>query len=223
MRFYKPIIVIDTETTNTLDDPLCYDVGFAVVDLDGTILESHSYVVADIFLDKSLMESAFFKDKIPQYWEDIKNGTRVLKPFYEIKMIFREVAERFETEIVVAHNARFDYRSLNLTQRFLTSSKYRYFFPYGTEIWDTLKMAREVLKADEDYENFCYNNGFLTKRLCRRYTAEILYKFITNNLDFEEAHTGLEDVKIEKDIFAYCLKKKPSINGALWSKEEEDE
>ena len=28
-------IMLDTETTNSLDDPICYDVGFAVVDRDG--------------------------------------------------------------------------------------------------------------------------------------------------------------------------------------------
>lgn len=221
MSFYQNLIVIDTETTNSIDDPLCYDVGFAVIDPFGNIFESFSYVVADIFLDKELMESAYFKDKIPQYWDDIKSGKRTLAKFETIRRKFAEIVDKFEIKIVIAHNARFDYRSLNLTQRFLTSSRWRYFFPYGIEIWDTLKMAREVLKTDSDYEEFCYNNNFLTKKLCRRYTAEILYKFITNNLEFEEAHTGLEDVKIEKEIFAYCIQHNPNINGALWPKEED--
>lgn len=223
MSFYQKIIVVDTETTNSIEDPLCYDVGFAVIDPFGNIYERHSYVVADIFLDNELMQSAYFKDKIPQYWEDIKNGKRILKRFKNIKMIFADVALRHKVKIVVAHNARFDYRSLNLTQRFLTSSRHRYFFPYGIEIWDSLKMSRETLKTDSDYEQFCYENNFLTKRLCRRYTAEVLYKFISNDLEFEESHTGLEDVEIEKEIFAYCVKRNPEINGALWPTEKEDE
>jgi len=210
------IIVVDVETTNSIDDPFCYDVGFAVIDPLGKIYESHSYVVADIFLDSDLMESAYFKDKIPQYWEDIKNGKRLLRRFKTIKMIFADVVKQYGVKIVVAHNARFDYRALNLTQRFLTSSKYRYFFPFGIEIWDSLKMSREVLKDSVEYDNFCYENNFLTKRLAKRYTAEILYRFLTDNLDFEESHTGLEDVEIEKEIFAYCLSQKPEINGALW-------
>ncbi len=222
MKIDERIIVIDTETTNSLDDPLCYDVGFAVINPKGEILESHSYVVADIFLDDELMESAYFKDKIPQYWEDIKNGKRLLRRFKTIKMILADVVKQYGVKIIVAHNARFDYRSLNLTQRFLTSSKYRYFFPFGIEIWDSLKMSREVLKSNSDYENFCYDNGFLTKRMCRRYTAEILYKFLTNDLNFEESHTGLEDVEIEKEIFAYCVAQKPQIDGALWPREEEE-
>ena len=52
-------IVVDTETTNSIDDPLCYDIGFAVIDKTGHVYESHSFVVADIFLDKELMSSAY--------------------------------------------------------------------------------------------------------------------------------------------------------------------
>lgn len=209
-------IVIDTETTNSLDDPLCYDVGFAVVDILGKVYEAHSYVVADIFLDKDLMGYAYYKEKIPQYWEDIKNGKRKLRRFKTIRNIFGDVCSQYGVKIILAHNARFDYRSLNLTQRLLTSSKYRYFFPYGTEIWDTLKMSREVLKNNDNYSTFCWNNNYLTARMVRRYTAEIIYRFLSGDNEFIENHTGLEDVLIEKDIFTFCLTEKPEINGALW-------
>lgn len=209
-------IVVDTETTNSLDDPLCYDVGFAVVDILGNVYENYSFVVADIFLDEELMKSAYFADKIPQYWADIKSGKRELKTFRNIKKAFADCVYRNKVQIVLAHNARFDNRSLNLTQRYLTSSKYRYFFPFGVEIWDTLKMSREVLKNDENYSTFCWNNDYLTKRLCKRYTAEIIYRFLTGDTEFEESHTGLEDVLIEKEIFVFCVTAKPEINGALW-------
>lgn len=212
----EKIIMLDTETTNSLDDPICYDVGFAVIDKFGTIFESYSFVVADVFLDEELMASAYFADKIPQYWEEIKNGKRKLAKFSTIRFKFAEVCKKYKVKIVCAHNSRFDYRSLNLTQRYLTSSKYRYFFPYGLAVWDTLKMSREVLKDDDKYGEFCYENDFLTSRLCKRFTAEVLFRFLTGCLDFEEAHTGLEDVLIEKEIFKFCLEKKPDINGALW-------
>lgn len=212
----EKFIVIDTETTNSLDDPLCYDVGFAVVDAEGTVYEKHSYVVADIFLDKELMSYAYFVDKIPQYWEDIKAGRRTLRRFKTIKMIFADVCKQYNVKKIFAHNARFDYRSLNLTQRFLTSSKYRFFFPFGVEIWDTLKMSRQVLKEVDEYGEFCYSNDYLTKRMCKRFTAEIIYRFLTGDNTFEESHTGLEDVLIEKEILAYCLRMMPNINGALW-------
>ena len=212
----KKLIVVDTETTNSLDDPLCYDVGFAVIDEIGNVYETYSFVVADIFLDKELMKSAYFADKIPTYWEDIKSGKRELKTFRNIKKAFADCVKRNDVKIVLAHNARFDYRSLNLTLRYLTCSKQRFFFPFGTTIWDTLKMSREVLKNDASYGEFCYSNEYLTKRMCKRFTAEIIYRFLTGNNSFEESHTGLEDVLIEKEIFAYCIGKNPEINGALW-------
>jgi DNA polymerase III epsilon subunit-like protein len=210
-------IVVDTETTNSIDDPICYDVGWAVVDKFGTVFEKYSFVVADIFLDESLMSSAYFIDKVPQYWEEIKAGKRKLARFSTIRKIFAETCKKFDVKIVCAHNARFDYRSLNLTQRYLTSSKYRFFFPFGLKIWDTLKMSREVLKNDDCYGEFCYNNDYLTSRLCKRFTAEIIFRYISGNNDFEEKHTGLEDVLIEKEILSYCIEKHPDIDGALWN------
>ena len=209
-------MVVDTETTNSLDDPICYDVGFAVVDRIGNVLEQYSFVVADVFLDKDLMASAYFVEKIPQYWEDIKNKKRVLAKFSTIRKIFAQVCKKYAIRCVCAHNARFDYRSLNLTLRFLTSSKYRFFFPYGIEIWDTLKMSREVLNNNEKYGEFCYDNNYLTQRLCKRFTAEIIFRFLTDNVNFEESHTGLEDVLIEKEILSYCINVNPEINGKLW-------
>ena len=208
-------LVIDTETTNSIDDPFAYDVGFAVVRATGDVIEEHSYVVADIFLDKEMMASAYFADKIPQYWEDIKSGKRQLRRFKTIKSILRDVISQYGIKYVVAHNASFDYRSLNYTQRLLTSSRWRYFFPYGVKMWDTLKMARECFGKDELYKEWCKENGFVTGNGQSRFTAEILYRYLTGNLDFVEEHTGLEDVLIEKEILAYCLANGVE-NGALW-------
>lgn len=210
-------LIIDTETTGTIDDPICYDIGFAVIDENGTTYEKGSFVVADVFLDDELMSDAYFKEKIPQYWEDIKNGSRQLRKFSSINFIIRKIMTEQNITTVIAHNARFDYRSTNLTKRYITSSKYRYFFPYGTEIWDTLKMSKEILKDDEQYRKFCIENGFVTSRNQNRYTAEIIYRFLTNDLQFIESHTALEDVMIEKEIFAYCVQKNPSIDGRLWA------
>lgn len=211
------VIVIDTETTNSLEEPICYDIGFSIVDkFSGNVIDKRSYVIADIFLDKELMNTAYFKDKIPQYWNEIKNGDRVLTSFRKIAIEFRKLMKENEIKEVYAHNMRFDYRALNLTQRFITCSRFRYFFPYGVKICDTLKMAREVLKENQQYREFCVANNFLTSNNQNRYTAEVIYRFLTNDIDFVESHTGLEDVLIEKEILRYCLELAPDLNGELW-------
>lgn len=217
MDIHTPILMIDTETTNDVDCPIVYDVGYQIFTLADGVLCEKSFVNADVFLDADLMASAFFADKIPNYWEDIKAGRRVLKKWCNIKKELAADCKKFEVEIACAHNARFDNKSLNTTQRYITTSKNRYFLPFGIEWWDTLKMARQVLKEVEDYTTFCWENEYLTKNMRIRYTAEIIYKWLSGNADFEESHTGLEDVKIERVIFEYCMNKNPEIDGRLWS------
>ena len=210
-------IMLDTETTNDIECPICYDLGFCVLDLEtGEVLEQHSYVIADVFCDKELMSSAYFADKIPQYWDDIKNGKRALRRWSTVRAIIREVMAQYETDTVIAHNARFDYTSTATTQRYLTSSKWRYFFPYGTKFVCTLKMAREVFGKDEDYIAFCEKYNYLTTYNKPKLTAEILYRYLTNDLDFVESHTGLEDTEIESVILFECMKRNPDIDGLLW-------
>ena len=209
-------LMIDTETTNDLDCPICYDVGFSVINDEGKTLAKFSYVVADIFLDKEFMSVAFYSDKVQQYWADIKSGKRELKQWGNICRQVRMVMAQYGIDTVIAHNMRFDYRSTNTTQRYLTSSKWRYFFPYGTKFVCTLKMAREVYAKDEQYIAFCEEHSFTTKNGKPRLTAEILYRFLSNDLNFVESHTGLEDVEIETIIFFACVKAKPDVNGLLW-------
>ena len=211
------VAILDTETTNSIDDPLCYDIGYAIEDtLEKRIVLQRSFVVADIFLDKDLMSYAYFIDKVPQYWEEIKNDKRELRKLATIRKVLKDDFKNFGIKEVFAHNARFDYRSTNLTQRFLTCSKYRFFFPYGTKICDTLKMSRQLLADDVDYNDYCRKHGFITKTNKPQFTAEVLYRYIHKNEDFVESHTALEDVLIEKDILNYCLDNGENLTMGLW-------
>ena len=207
------IMMLDSETTNSLEDPICYDVGYRVFDLAGNVYEEASMVNADIFLDKEFMASAYYADKIPNYWRDIWEKKRELLAWRVIKARIWEAIERNGVKIVSAHNARFDYRSLHLTQRYITTSRWRYVLPWGCEWWDTLKMCREVFKADENYRPWCEERGYITATNQPKMTAEVVYRYITGDENFTESHTGLEDVKIEMEIFKYCLDKIPDIDG----------
>jgi len=210
------ILMIDTETTNDIDYPFVYDLGYQIFTLADGVLCEKSFVNADIFLDDELMASAFFADKIPSYWDEIKSGKRILRRWYNIKRELREDCTKYGVTIACAHNAAFDNRAMNTTQRFITTSKNRYFLPFGIVWYDTLKMARQVLKDNENYSTFCWGNEYLTKNMRLRYTAEIIYKWLSQNAEFEEAHTGLEDVKIEREIFEYLVNNYPEIDGQLW-------
>ena len=211
-------IMLDTETANTIIEEdgslemnfvLPYDIGFKVIDTKGNGYENHSYVNSDIFCDEfKLMQSAYYADKIPDYIRDLAFGKRELKNTYEIRKILFDTIKKYDCRFVVAHNARFDYRALNNIQRWTTKSKYRYFLPKGIEIWDTLKMARDVLLKMPTYLDFCERNGFMTKHRVPQpqLTAEVIYRFITDDVNFIEEHKGFEDVEIETEIFKYLVK-----------------
>ena len=91
-------------------------------------------------------------------------------------------------------------------------------FAYNTEIWDTLKMARQTIGKQESYIAWCVNNGYLTKHKVPRVrlTAEILYRYLSGNKDFIESHTGLEDVIIETKIMAHCLRQHKKLKKRLY-------
>ena len=63
---------------------------------------------------------------------------------------------------------------------------------------------------------WCKANDYCQRNGKPRATAEILYKYITANEDFMEDHTGLEDVLIEKEIFAKCMAQHKKMRRNVW-------
>lgn len=225
------VLVLDTETANTLTDGdgnldmsnvLVYDCGWSVVDTHGGVYIERSYVNRDIFCnERELMRSAYYAKKIPQYVAEIQAGKRIMSTTYEIRQ--QMLADMVEYGIceVVAHNARFDINALNSTLRWQTKSGFRYWFPYGTIVWDTMKMARDVIHKMPTYKQFCEENNLKTKNGRLSTTAESLYKFIINDPTFVEQHTGLEDVQIEREIMFYCYRQHKPMRKLLWENQAE--
>jgi hypothetical protein len=221
-------LMVDTETCNgiveengklNLNYSLVYDLGLAIIDKHGTVYEQASLVISDTYYGmKDLMKSCYYAEKLPRYDEEIKQGQRQVVSYYMAQKMVKALMEKYETNIVIAHNAGFDNRATNNTQRYLTKSKYRYFFPYGTEIWDTLKMANDTICKQKTYIRWCEKNGYMTNHATPRprATAEILYRYISGEDNFIESHTGLEDVMIEKEIFAHCMRQHKPMRKKLF-------
>ena len=200
-------ILFDSETANGLEDALCYDMCWQIIDTHGNKYASRGYINRDVFVNmKDLMQSAYYADKIPYYWEMVKNGKRKITTMTNIIKALRKDIKDYDIKFICAHNARFDYHAMNTTQRYLTKSKYRFVLPYGIEWYDTMKMAKKVVANMPTYRRFCEENGYMTKHKVPRVrlTAEVLYRFISKDNDFVEEHMGLEDVDIERQIFQYC-------------------
>ena len=214
-------LVIDTETCNTVEQPLPYDIGYAICDRMGNIEIERSFVVAETFLDmKDTMKSAYFAEKIPQYWEDIKNGIREIKSIYKIRKQVAEDMKTYGVKKVGAYNMGFDKRALNNVMRYTTKSFCRWFFPFGTEFFCIWHLATQTLLQQKTFFKMAEKNNWFSEKGNLLTNAEVTYNYIKKMSDFKEEHKGLEDVRIEVEIMAHCFrqhkKMNTNINTSCW-------
>ena len=92
-------VVLDTETTNSIECPLAYDIGFAVIDSKGRVYEKFSFTIADIYCEeKELMKSAYYVDKLPQYEEEMAKGERKMVSLATAKKILAEICREYNVK-----------------------------------------------------------------------------------------------------------------------------
>ena len=216
-------MVLDTETCPidrecqdvTPSNMLVYDIGYAIVDKKGNVYRTGSYIISDVFFKEfySKMQSSYYAEKIPNYMQDIGENKRKVKSWSEISFILRDVIQEYSIKAIVAHNARFDFGALKNTKEYLNQYA---ILPFMTW-YDSLKMARSVIAEMPTYKQFCQDNRYITKTGKCKLTAEVLYRFIKNDITFIESHTALEDCIIEKEILAYCFKQHKKMSRLLFS------
>ena len=79
-------LVVDVETANSLEQPMVYDIGGAIIDKRGRIYDSFSFTIRDIFVyERKLMQTAYYAEKIPSYVKEHHEGTRKMISFYEAR------------------------------------------------------------------------------------------------------------------------------------------
>lgn len=209
-------MVVDTETANTptidgklfSDDGQVYDCCCRVINDEGETLEVVPIINSDVFFKMpQAMREAYFADKYPQYMKDIWDKKYYVTDTWGMRRKFMELVKKWDVQAIIAHNASFDVRVLNSTMRYQTKSKMRYFLPYNFPVIDTLKMAQKTICKTDEYISFCKENGYMTNHPVPRprATAEILWRFLTKDNNFEEEHTGKGDTEIEANIYLYCL------------------
>ena len=192
----KYIMVLDVETTNNQigvknapNDGLVYDIGFTIADKKGNVYVKRSFAIKEIFDWKELMDTAYYKNKLPMYFEKLKKGIMEKVSIWEARKRVKSAMEYFGITEVYAYNASFDYTTLNNTVRYISGSGCRWFFPYGTQVCDIWHIACQVLGTQKTFqwENVRNDNGNLITN------AERMFAYLSQDFNFEEEHTGLAD------------------------------
>ena len=215
-RKTEKFLVLDIETANSLEDNLAYDIGFLVGDRQKTIYEEYSYTVYDVYArEKELMQSAYYCEKLPLYEKDLKENKSKLAQLTTIRKKIFELCKKYDIKKIYMYNASFDYRGCNKTLRYITKSKMRWFFPYGVEICCIWHIACQTVCNRMNYAKFCLDNEFYSQAENMQTSAEVVYRFLTNQVEFEEEHRGLDDVKIEFEILCKCLEYHEKINHSI--------
>ena len=217
----KYIMVLDVETTNNNmskgapNDGLVYDIGFVITDKQGNIYAKRSFAIKEIFDWTELMSTAYYKNKLPKYYEKLANKQMEKVTIWQARKRIKTAIEYFNITEIYAYNASFDYTTLNNTVRYLSGSSCRWFFPYGVAICDIWSIACQTLGKQKTFqwENIRNSNNNLITN------AERMFGYC-EQYDFKEEHTGLADAIVESQILARCLKSHKSIdksiNKACW-------
>ncbi len=205
------LIFIDTETIGTLnvkESVLPFEIGLKVYDTEyKKVVKEKSYLVRKFFNNKYIMLSTFSATKYPNYFDKLENDKRYKTcSANDISKDIEKIISRYNAKIMVAHNGEFDKNAMaRLFEEFGVNNPFE-----NMDLLDTMEISK-VITFSKDYANYCIahkdrlnsvkDSCFITNSGRVRTTAQAIYCYITDNAEFEEKHTGLEDIDIEIEIF----------------------
>lgn len=211
LKKVKYLMFIDTETIGTLnvkESVLPFEIGMKIYDTDiQKVVKEKSYLVRKFFNNKYIMLSTFSATKYPNYFEKLENDKRYkTMSVSDISKDIEKTISRYGIKIMVAHNGQFDKQAMSrLFNEFEVNDPF-----VKLDLLDTMQVSKNITFS-KDYTDFCISNkdnlnsmkesNFITNSGRVRTTAQAIYCYLTNNPNFQEAHTGLEDIDIEIAIF----------------------
>lgn len=212
----KRFIVLDTEATNTGKanrtrfgvGAQVYDLGYVVADASGAIYFENRIIIADTFNDAALMGSAYYADKLPQYYTALANGSAKLMTMRDALKTLRADIRTYGVKSVWAYNAMFDRDALNSTVSTASNGFCEWALPYGCKWQDIMRFAQTSITNTKKYRAWCEVRELVTKAGKPRVTAEVVYQYLTGEDDYTEEHTALQDARDELAILLACLKRK---------------
>ena len=194
-------LVLDTETIN-LEKQFVYDLGYTIADADGNVVARKSYVISQVFNNKELFATGYYSNKMPLYLERLASGySKKVGWGHAMRYLANDIKKYGITEIY-AYNSKFDTKAIAFMCGWFNVVN-----PLGDkEILDIMDFIKPITNTKE-YKDFCKENGYMTKHKYPRpqMKAETLYRYLTDNVDYEEEHTGLEDSLIELEILMTAL------------------
>lgn len=211
----QKFIVLDVEGYSTVRP---YNIGYIVADKYGKIYCKRSFALPEsvweninaMLVIKQAEEMT--RNNIEEILLDIGNKKRKRKyktvSIATFKKMFTADIQKYKIKILYAYNVSFDKSAL---KRIFGEEEFK---NLPLEYRDIISGILYTKLLTKKYIQFCRDNGFLTAKGNIQTKAEIVYKYLTNSLNFIEEHTGLADCLIEYQILLSALKSRKKID---WS------
>lgn len=202
------VMVFDTETTS-LEKPFCYNVGYVIYNTtDNVVIVNRDYVIEQVWHNLPLFSSAYYADKRPIYVAAMRKRKATLEKWgYVMRQMIKDIKD-FNVIAAYAYNSPFDDKVFTFNCDWFHTRN-----PFDNlPIYDIRGYANNFITNEETYFDFCEQYENFTESGNYSATAESVYQYITNNPDFIEAHTALNDSEIECEILAYCLAQGAELN-----------
>lgn len=207
MNKKEKFIVLDVEGYSTARP---YNIGYIVADRYGKIYKKRSFALHGCIWENivSMVATKQAESMTKRNVEEILNDTE--KPYFlrkyshvsidKFRRFWEKDLNKYKVKRVFAYNVNFDKSSL---MRLLTAET---LLNYQLEFCDIITAILHTKLLTKKYIQFCINNNYLTEKKNVMTKAEIVYRYLTNDLTFDEEHTGLADVLIEYKILLEAFK-----------------
>jgi hypothetical protein len=198
----EKFIVLDCEG---LSGKIPYNIGFIIADRYGKIYKKYSFALPENIM-VNIMQSAktqqaitmtagnvqeilqdFSKSRRKRKYKCVSNNWLI---YFLLKTI-----NKYKIKKIYAYNVSFDKTCL----KHLFNEKFEE-LQNLVEFIDIVPIILHTKLLTEKYVNFCIKNEFFTATGKISTKAENVYRYLFNDITFEEEHTGLNDVLIEYAI-----------------------
>ena len=201
------ICVFDTETTS-LDKPFCYNIGYVIIDSDNwETLVRRSYVVEQVWHNLPLFSTAYYASKRPLYVAAMRARNTIMDKFgYICRQMSRDFLQ-YNVDTAFAYNSPFDEKVFEFNCDWFKCNN-----PFDTVNIKDIRGFAHCFLVDDAFKLFCEENELFTETGNYSTTAETMYKYTSQNLEFVEDHTALEDSIIEAEILRACIENGADLN-----------
>ena len=113
-------IALDAKMKQTISiaKPLVYDIGWTISDRNGNIIKRENYLIQETFFVPNIFNTAYYKDKRPQYMRLYSEGKIKAATWNEVIDIL--LADLETVNFVTAYNACFDFKkAIPFTEKYI--------------------------------------------------------------------------------------------------------